>query len=155
LFVLHHGAGCSGLSFALCASKLKALAPDIGLVSPDARGHGETVLKDNITDSPELKNGSLDMSLSKLADDLEIVVDLLKEKMSWDEMPSLVLVGHSLGGAVVTEVAKRGKWGRKILGFAVLDVVEGSAVDALVSMNAYLASRPQTFSSLDTGIEWQ
>ena len=40
-------------------------------------------------------------------------------------MPDLILVGHSLGGAVVTDLAKKGGLGSKILGFAVLDVVEG------------------------------
>ena len=96
------------------------------------------------------------MSLERLADDLEAVIDLLrKEESGWEQMPGIVLVGHSLGGAVVTEVAVRGKFGRKVLGFAVLDVVEGSAVEALKSMNKYLAARPQRFDSLEEGIEWQ
>lgn len=95
------------------------------------------------------------MSLSALADDFEHVVELLKEHEGWKELPSLVLVGHSLGGAVVTEVAKRGRFGGKVLGFAVLDVVEGSAVEALGMMNSYLASRPKEFKGLEEGIEWQ
>lgn len=102
-----------------------------------------------------MRDGSLDMSLSVLANDLESTVSLTREKMGWTELPSLVLVGHSLGGAIVTEVAKRGKWGPKVLGLAVLDVVEGSAMDALKDMNAYLASRPKRFESLEKGIEWQ
>jgi protein phosphatase methylesterase 1 len=40
-------------------------------------------------------------------------------------MPDLVLVGHSLGGAVITDVAKNGELGSKVLAHAVLDVVEG------------------------------
>lgn len=42
-------------------------------------------------------------------------------------MPDVILVGHSLGGAVVTEVAKRGALGKAVQGYAVLDVVEGCA----------------------------
>jgi len=40
-------------------------------------------------------------------------------------MPDVILVGHSLGGAVVTEVAKIGALGKAVQGYAVLDVVEG------------------------------
>lgn len=41
-------------------------------------------------------------------------------------MPDVILVGHSLGGAVVTDVAKGGALGKAVQGYAVLDVVEGS-----------------------------
>ena len=154
LFVLHHGAGCSGLSFAACVSHLKAIAPDIGILAADARGHGETQFRPEYGDE-ELTDGKLNMSLERLADDLEAVIELLKKDAGWEHLPNIVLIGHSLGGAVVTEVAMRGKFGRKVLAFAVLDVVEGSAMDALRSMNAYLAARPQVFPSLEAGIEWQ
>lgn len=74
--------------------------------------------------------------------------------MGWKEMPPLILIGHSLGGAVVTDVAKGGKLGNAVLGYAVLDVVEGSAIDALQSMQTYLSTRPVGFPSLESGIEW-
>ena len=128
LFVLHHGAGCSALSFAACAAEIKKRAPDVGFLAIDARGHGETVLKEGKDDSSgqsEEKSGKLDMSLEKLGNDLEVVLEMTKEKMGWDEVPGLMLIGHSLGGAVVTHVAKGGRLGSKVLGFAVLDVVEG------------------------------
>ena len=97
------------------------------------------------------------MALSALATDLESVISLLQEREGWTELPPLVLVGHSLGGAVVTEVAKRGKLGGRgkgILGFAVLDVVEGSAVEALSHINRYLAGRPEVFGGVEEGVEW-
>ena len=74
--------------------------------------------------------------------------------MGWKEMPSLILIGHSLGGAVVTDVAKGGELGNAVLGYAVLDVVEGSAMDALQSMQTYLSTRPVGFPSVESGIEW-
>ena len=46
--------------------------------------------------------------------------------MALPELPGLILVGHSLGGAVITDVAKSGKLGNDVLGYAVLDVVEGT-----------------------------
>ena len=74
--------------------------------------------------------------------------------MGWGALPSVVLVGHSLGGAVVTELAQAGKLGGDLLGFAVLDVVEGSAMDALQSMQTYLSTRPGGFASTQSAIDW-
>jgi protein phosphatase methylesterase 1 len=77
-----------------------------------------------------------------------------KRQMSWPELPPIILVGHSLGGAVVTELARGGDLGSTLLGYAVLDVVEGSAMDALQSMQSYLSTRPAGFASLKDAIEW-
>ena len=156
LFVFHHGAGASGLSFASCVSSLHSLDSSVGVLAPDCRGHGETVLKPGQSGTfEETKNGALNMSLSVLAEDLETTLTLLQVHQNWPELPNLILVGHSLGGAVVTEVAKRGNLGRKVLGYAVLDVVEGSAMDALRDMQGYLESRPKIFRGLEEGVEWQ
>jgi protein phosphatase methylesterase 1 len=94
------------------------------------------------------------MSLETLSSDLFNVVQLTKTEMAWSEMPPIVLVGHSLGGAVVTDLAKSGKLGTSVLCYAVLDVVEGSAIDALQSMQTYLSTRPLGFATLQAGIEW-
>ena len=146
LFVTHHGAGSSGLSFAVVASEIRKKLPSAGILSLDARGHGST----KITPVPE----KLDLSLERLSEDLVSVIDNTKTQMDWKEMPPLVLIGHSLGGAVVTDVAKSGRLGNAVLGYAVLDVVEGSAIDALQSMHTYLSTRPPGFTSLQSGIEW-
>ena len=158
---MHHGAGSSALSFAACAVEMRKLAPEIGIMSVDARGHGDTIIRPTASTSPpaattygeaamsspdtninegtvnsyeeqrlarkqgEHKDGVLDLSLETLGTDLEKVLRLVVEKMGWLEMPNLVLVGHSLGGAVVTHVAKEHRLGNKVLGYAVLDVVEG------------------------------
>ena len=146
LFVLHHGAGSSGLSFAVLAAEIRKLLPSAGVLSVDARGHGST----SINPEPE----SLDLSLKMLNDDLVSVIHNTKVQMKWSAFPPMVLIGHSLGGAVVTDVAKDGKLGNSLLGYAVLDVVEGSAIDALQSMQTYLSTRPIGFPSLESGIEW-
>jgi protein phosphatase methylesterase 1 len=127
-------------------AELRKRLPSAGILSLDARGHGSTV----INPEPEL----LDLSLETLSADLYSVLDNTKLIMGWKAMPPLVLVGHSLGGAVVTDVAKGGKLGNSVLGYAVLDVVEGSAIDALQSMQTYLSTRPLGFPSLESGIEW-
>ncbi|KAH8602703.1 Alpha/Beta hydrolase protein [Bisporella sp. PMI_857] len=146
LFVTHHGAGSSGLSFAALTAEIRKSLPSAGILSLDARGHGSTTI------TPE--HTSLDLSLDTLSKDLVSVLEQTKTQMKWGEMPMLVLIGHSLGGAVVTDVAKSGKLGNAVLGYAVLDVVEGSAIDALQSMQTYLTTRPVGFPTLESGIEW-
>lgn len=152
LFVMHHGAGSSGLSFAVVSAEIRNRMPNAGILSIDARGHGSTtVTKPGHEDEPE---GPADLSLGTLATDLGAIIDLTRVEMCWSELPSMVLVGHSLGGAVVTELAQRRTLGEKLLGYAVLDVVEGSAMDALASMHTYLTTRPLGFPSPEAAIEW-
>ena len=66
------------------------------------------------------------------------------------------LVGHSMGGSVVTQACptlQEAKY--RIAGVAVLDVVEGSAIDALPHMNSLLNARPDGFDSIEEAVEWQ
>lgn len=122
LLVTHHGAGSSALSFALFASEVRKALPNAGVLSLDARGHGETVVEQ--LDS-QCNDADLDLSLETLSQDLLDVIHMTQRQMAWPELPGLVLIGHSLGGAVVTNVAAGGKLGNAVLGYAVLDVVEG------------------------------
>lgn len=66
------------------------------------------------------------------------------------------LVGHSMGGAVVVNTVPRlleAKY--RVSGVTVLDVVEGTAIDALPHMPSILNSRPEGFDSVSDAIEWQ
>ena len=152
LLVTHHGAGSSGLSFALFALEIRKALPNAGVLSLDARGHGETVV-DRLGSQPT--TDILDLSLETLTQDLLDVILMTQQKMAWSEIPGLILVGHSLGGAVVTDLAVTGRLGNAVLGYAVLDVVEGSAIDALQSMQSYLSTRPTSFPTIPLAIEWQ
>lgn len=145
LFVMHHGAGSSGLSFAVVGSEIRKRLPSAGILSLDARGHGSTV---TAGDPPP------DYSLETLRADLLAVVQQTRAQMGWKELPPVVLVGHSLGGAVVTDLARSHALGGALLGYTVLDVVEGSAMDALQSMTTYLSTRPTGFASVQAGIDW-
>ena len=58
----------------------------------------------------------------------------------------------SLGGAVSAHIAANNLL--PTLCLSVIDVVEGSAMDALQSMQIYLSSRPRSFGSLEQGIQW-
>lgn len=151
LFITHHGAGSSGLSFALMAKAIKEQLPDAGILSVDARGHGLTTVTRTSSASHD---EPLDMSLESLTSDLLYVIQTAKDQMKWPSMPPLILVGHSLGGSVVTAVAARGTLGPALLAYAVLDIVENTAIEALSSMDGYLKRRPATFPSLEAGIDW-
>lgn len=145
LFVMHHGAGSSGLSFAVVGSEIRKQLPSAGILAIDCRGHGSTSTPDD--EVPDLR-------LETLATDLYGVIESTKSQMGWSQLPPIVLVGHSLGGAVVTELAKSARLGNSLLAYAVLDVVEGSAIDALQSMHTYLSTRPPGFQSVESGIDW-
>jgi protein phosphatase methylesterase 1 len=147
LVVLHHGAGSSAMSFALAAKEIRRAMPEIGILAVEARDHGSVVWNA----SGDVDN---DLSIEQLSQDLVDMLSLTQSKMNWKDLPQVVLIGHSLGGAVVTDAANKGLLGNKLLGFGVLDVVEGSAMETLGHMHTYLASRPKSFPSLPAAIEW-
>lgn len=141
LFVMHHGAGSSGLSFATCAEEIRKILPKAGTLSLDARSHGRTVMTtlDGETDDEAPSTAAaaqaessgkveLDLSLETLSRDLVHVIYQTQTRMGWEKLPDIILVGHSLGGAVITDVAKKGELGPKLLAYAVFDVVEGTLV---------------------------
>lgn len=67
------------------------------------------------------------------------------------ENTPVILVGHSMGGAVAVRAAPLIT---NLSGLGVIDVVEGTAMDALASMQSFLRSRPSSFSSISQAIEW-
>jgi protein phosphatase methylesterase 1 len=61
-----------------------------------------------------------------------------------------------MGGAVCTRACPAlQEAGYQIGGVAVLDVVEGTALDALPHMMNILNARPDGFASVEQAIEWQ
>ncbi|KAI5258609.1 protein phosphatase methylesterase [Aureobasidium subglaciale] len=148
LFICHHGAGATGMSFACFAAAVKKEMPGAGVCSLEAREHGSVVT------SPVTNEEILDFSIETLVTDALKMIELVKAKQGWKKLPPSVFVGHSLGGAVATRIAADGVLGAQLVGFAVLDVVEGSAIEALLHMKTYLASRPASFASVDQAINW-
>ncbi|KAI7847592.1 Alpha/Beta hydrolase protein [Circinella umbellata] len=141
VFVLHHGAGHSGLSFALTAYFIKQQTEGkCSIIAIDSRGHGDTHTSNDD-----------DFSLETMSHDLiQVIQELYKET---DKKPDLILVGHSMGGSVVVDVACKKRL-PNVVGVCVLDVVEGSAMDALASMTTILSTRPQRFASVEQAIQW-
>lgn len=56
-----------------------------------------------------------------------------------------------MGGAIAVRAALLIS---NLYGLGVIDVVEGTAMDALASMQSFLRSRPSSFSTISQAIEW-
>ncbi|KAI0318603.1 protein phosphatase methylesterase [Amylostereum chailletii] len=145
VMVCHHGAGFSGLSFAPFAKEVAAASRgECGVLSVDARRHGKTT---PTNESDE------DLSLGVLVQDLFNLLQIVFPDPA--TAPTFILVGHSMGGAVVVRVCpllQELKY--RVGGVTVLDVVEGTALEALPMMPVILNSRPTGFDSVEEAIEW-
>ncbi|KAG0141305.1 hypothetical protein CROQUDRAFT_664032 [Cronartium quercuum f. sp. fusiforme G11] len=143
VFVFHHGAGYSGLSAACFAKAVRAQSQgEFGVMSFDCRGHGSSRIGSSATGPPDPP----DLSLSTLANDMVSLLKMLYPNRA--DAPSLVLIGHSMGGAVVTEACARIQAEvSHVIGLVNLDIVEGSALDSLADMMSLVNLRPQNFRS--------
>ncbi|CAI5504693.1 unnamed protein product [Closterium sp. Naga37s-1] len=130
-----HGGGYAGASFAVAAGHMRG---EVQVVAVDMRGHGATRTAND-----------LDLSAQTLVEDVAGVA----RKLFGDSPPAIVLLGHSMGGAVAVRVAEQ-QLLPSLAGLVVVDVVEGSAVASLGHMQAVLASRPSHFPSLHKAVEW-
>lgn len=148
VLVCHHGAGYSSLSFACFAQEVTKLSGgELGILILDARGHGKTMPQDESDPNADV----LDLSVLA-ADFVNLLAALFPNP---DEAPSLVLLGHSMGGTAVVHACPlliEKKY--RVAGVAVLDVVEGSAIEALPHMHKLLESRPDGFASQEAAVQW-
>lgn len=81
------------------------------------------------------------------------IANVLKKLYENESAPNFLLVGHSMGGAIAVNIAHMNLI-PSLLGMCVIDVVEGTALEALQSMQSFLRSRPNTFRSIQNAIEW-
>ena len=126
-----HGAGHSGLSFSLFA---QAIRDRVACFAPDLKCHGETP-----------GDPAKDLSLDNLTQDVVAIAKAVKPEGS-----RLLLLGHSLGGSVVTRAA----YELKPAGVFVLDTIEGIALAAMPGMRHIVTSRPQKFKTAKEAIRY-
>lgn len=142
LFCLH-GAGHSALSFSL----LSSLSNNYRLVSYDFRAHGFN------TTEPED-----DLSMATLVSDTEKVLLKINELFPKE---NIIILGHSLGGAVAVKTCVnifKTEFNQdlytKIQGLIVIDVIEGSAMEALPYMKSVIEKKQNEFNSVNEAISY-
>jgi protein phosphatase methylesterase 1 len=106
----------------------------------DFRGHGDSHTNDDD-----------DLSAETMATDIAKVLAKIYEDSA--HTPSILLMGHSMGGAIAVHAAHM-RLIPTLLGIVVIDVVEGTAMESLQSMQSFLRSRPNYFKSITNAIEW-
>lgn len=128
------------MSFAVLAKELEEY---LTLITFDWRGHGNST-----------KPIHDDLSEETLINDALNVLIFVANHEKYHER-SIIVCGHSMGGAIasklVTFISKSTEHAelyKKIKSLFVIDVVEGSAIEALPMMEHIVKSRPDSFSSL-------
>ncbi|XP_055377251.1 protein phosphatase methylesterase 1 [Condylostylus longicornis] len=137
VLLMLHGGGYCGLTWSYLSQEITQML-HCQCLCVDLRGHG-----DSITDNDE------DLSAETLATDVGKLVSVLFP----DQCPPIYLIGHSMGGAIAVHVANM-ELIPGLIGVTVIDVVEGTALEALASMQSFLRSRPKYFKSITNAIEW-
>ncbi|XP_067889463.1 protein phosphatase methylesterase 1 isoform X1 [Heterodontus francisci] len=137
VLLLLHGGGHSALSWAVFTSMITSRV-HCRVVAVDLRSHGDTKVK-----------WSDDLSAETMSRDIGNIVETLYGPNS----PPVLLIGHSMGGAIAVHTAAKNLV-PSLLALCVIDVVEGTAMDALNSMQTFLRSRPKVFNSIESAIEW-
>uniref|UniRef100_A0A665TR29 Protein phosphatase methylesterase 1 n=1 Tax=Echeneis naucrates TaxID=173247 RepID=A0A665TR29_ECHNA len=132
VLLLLHGGGHSALSWAVFTVTCDvhySIRINCRVVAMDLRAHGKY-------------NYIFSQDIGKVV-----------EVLYGETPPPIMIIGHSMGGAVAVHTAVASHI-PSLIGLCVIDVVEGTAMDALNSMQNFLRSRPKTFKSLENAIEW-
>ncbi|XP_049847292.1 protein phosphatase methylesterase 1 isoform X1 [Schistocerca gregaria] len=135
--VLLHGGGFSALTWAVFSASVTNLVA-CRVLAIDLRGHGDTETTDDE-----------DLSAKTMASDVGDTISMLYGT----DAPPVILIGHSMGGAIAVHVAAADLI-PSLCGLVVIDVVEGTAMDALTSMQSFLRSRPTGFKSIEQAVEY-
>ncbi|WKY02111.1 hypothetical protein Q1695_015823 [Nippostrongylus brasiliensis] len=139
VFYLLHGGGYSGLTWACLAVELSSRIR-CRLLVPDLRGHGKTHTEDD-----------RDLSAERQVRD---IIGIYKAVFGEESEPPLVcVVGHSMGGAMAVHTVATNEI-PNVVALVVIDVVEGSAMDALGGMMTFLRGRPSSFETQEKAIVW-
>lgn len=146
IFVAHHGAGSTHATFDNLSLKLSHNAQSLnysstpGFFSFDIRGHGMTnLLNDNNNTS------NYNLSIDQLIDDFKFILSHFLKSLPYN--PIIILLGHSLGGSVLTKFLYNNQSLNNIHGLIIIDTVEEIAINSLNLMNNYILKLPKSFNS--------
>ncbi|KIH51991.1 hypothetical protein ANCDUO_17915, partial [Ancylostoma duodenale] len=121
VFYFLHGGGYSGLTWSCLATELSSRI-ECRLLVPALRGHGQTQTQDEN-----------DLSTERQVKDIINIYNAVFGQNDEEEPPLVCVVGHSMGGALAVHVVATNEI-PSVVGLVVIDVVEGSAMDALSGM---------------------
>lgn len=143
ILIFHHGAGSSAMTFCWMAHHLKSdnegSVP--GIFAFDARGHGDS------------SKTPADFSLQSFSNDFSFILQQFCSRHNIEG--SVFLIGHSLGGAILTNYVMNFDHSHlKIQGLAMIDIVEETAVRALLSTSRFIERRPKSFRSVSEAVQW-
>ncbi|KAK2952081.1 putative Protein phosphatase methylesterase 1 [Blattamonas nauphoetae] len=136
LMVMIHGIGLSAMSFGQLALLLKGTAR---VFAPDLRGHGKSFTNDDEN-----------LDLNVITSDVAELVNTLFPKYP----EGVILLGHSIGGSIVSKLAAENTITSVIKALFVIDIVEGTALESLSAMDSVLLRRPTHFNTLDDAVKW-
>ena len=176
-----HGCGCTSSSWSSMMRSISSLARrepqshtifkgKLVLAAFDMRGHGQTDVQSVSSGSAASEfpqDNNIDLSIGTLSSDtIGVTMCLAKMVCVQANMDhhcnvNVILVGHSLGGAVAVRAVEH-YIGKKeeyplnvhIVGLVVVDVVEGTAIPSLKMLPELLKARPTRFSSEKEAIDW-
>lgn len=152
IFIFHHGAGSSGLSFANVSREIcSQLKGKTGCFAFDARGHGNTTFQDSV----KLPTFTRDEYVSDYVAFINYILSRHLNSIPREKL-TLILVGHSLGGSICTFTYKilPQEIRRSVQGVAMFDIVEEAAIQALEKVQHFLYTTPNVFDSYNDAIEW-
>lgn len=119
-----HGAGHSALSFSLLS---RAIKDKCSIIAPDFKCHGDTP-----------GDEAVDMEINSIVEDF---ISLCEVLLPTDKRA--ILLGHSLGGTVVTFAANK----VKAMALIAIDTIEGNTISQLPGMEKLLQMRPHKFAN--------
>lgn len=147
VFFCLHGAGHTALSFAPLANIVKQEKYEGTLVAFDFRGHGG-----------HYHENEVEMSQENL---IQETIHVVKHVITKYPDQSVIMVGHSMGGSIavktvhyIQENHKDEEWAAHIKGLFVIDVVEGTAMDALPFMEEIVKNRPTVFPDVQSVVKY-
>ena len=156
---LLHGCPHTALSWGCFAEEFERRAKEdpssicarVDVVAMDLRGHGESRC-----DEDSEPTFDPDVMARDAFETLRAFVATLRD--GGERARRVVVVGHSMGGAIATRVAtlveSRDQSSVTLAGLVLIDIVEGSALRALPAMGAMVDARPTAFSSLRDAMRW-
>ena len=163
---LLHGCPCTALTWGgvaeefarRAAENASSVAAAVDVVAMDLRGHGESRGWGARSESQDTSASTFDPDVMA-RDAFETLREFLRLGDGGVKR-RVVVVGHSMGGAVATRVATLLETSDEststmtLAGLVLIDIVEGSALRALPAMGAMADARPTAFSSLRDAVRW-